>query len=782
MSLGLTSLIPRRGPTRGDARAKARDDFFLRAFESGALPRMITDADGRAVHANRAFHERFDCTAGDPYEAMVAALAAGEGGRETMDRLRAAAAAGSSAHGDFPVLDGAGRRAWYAVQAHPLEASPSQDDSGFILWRIEEITARREMEQIIRDEQRKLFDFFENAPIGFYSLDGEGRFLFVNNTFAEWLGHRVEEIVGTGLRLHDLIGDELPPGTSAHVPFSDPGGVERGEAVFVARDGRRFLADITQSVVEGEDGIWTRTVVRDLSRERAMEEALERSRQRFRRIFEDAPVGIALLDQAGTLRESNGSFRAIVGRRLLDGLPLTDLVAAEDKADAQALLAAVGEGRDCAQPLEARLAGSGDRVLALYANQVGDGEGAGVAGGMVVHALDTTEQKALEVQFAQSQKMQAVGQLAGGIAHDFNNLLTAMIGFCDLLLLRFRPGEQSFADVMQIKQNANRAANLVRQLLAFSRQQTLQPKILNLTDVLAELSHLLRRLIGGNIVLDMVHGRDLGEVRGDQGQFEQVAINLAVNARDAMPEGGTLTIRTSNVARDEAERHGHELLPAGDYVLIEVVDSGVGIAKENIGRVFEPFFTTKEVGSGTGLGLATVYGIVKQTGGYIFLDSAPGAGARFSIYLPRHLATETEARADRGGGGDLRQDLSGAGTVLLVEDEDPVRMFGARALRNKGYKVLEAKSGEEALEIFSTSDEPIDLLITDVVMPRMDGPSLIMRVREQAPETRIICISGYAEEAFRKRLDSCADIHFLPKPFSLKQLAGKVKEVMRGRA
>jgi two-component system cell cycle sensor histidine kinase/response regulator CckA len=280
----------------------------------------------------------------------------------------------------------------------------------------------------------------------------------------------------------------------------------------------------------------------------------------------------------------------------------------------------------------------------------------------------------------------------------------------------------------------------------------------------------------------MVHGRDLGEVRGDQGQFEQVVINLAVNARDAMPGGGSLTIRTSNVSREEAERHGHELLPAGDYVLIEVADTGMGIAKENIGRVFEPFFTTKGVGSGTGLGLSTVYGIVKQTGGYIFIDSAPGAGARFSIYLPRHRQSENETRPAARGSGDLRQDLSGVGTVLLVEDEDPVRMFGARALRNKGYKVLEAKSGEAALEVIASAKEPIDLLITDVVMPNMDGPSLIMRVREQKPETRIICISGYAEEAFRKRLDSSADIHFLPKPFSLNQLAGKVKEVLRTRA
>jgi two-component system cell cycle sensor histidine kinase/response regulator CckA len=337
---------------------------------------------------------------------------------------------------------------------------------------------------------------------------------------------------------------------------------------------------------------------------------------------------------------------------------------------------------------------------------------------------------------------------------------------------------------MQIKQNANRAANLVRQLLAFSRQQTLQPRIIDITDVLVELSHLLRRLIGENIELKVVHGRDLGLAKVDQGQLEQVIINLAVNARDAMQGGGTLTIRTANVNQASAVRRGHEIMPAGNYVLIEVSDTGIGIAKEHLARIFEPFFSTKEVGSGTGLGLSTVYGIVKQTGGFIFVDSAPGRGATFQIYLPRHQLTEAAAALNTRG-GDLAEvllpkDLTGIGTVMIVEDEDPVRIFGARALRNKGYKVLEAKSGEAALELIQSADEPIDLLITDVVMPNMDGPALIREVREIHPDMKVIFISGYTEDAFRQRLDSDSDIHFLPKPFSLKQLATKVKEVISG--
>ncbi|WP_247888019.1 ATP-binding protein, partial [Azospirillum brasilense] len=411
-------------------------------------------------------------------------------------------------------------------------------------------------------------------------------------------------------------------------------------------------------------------------------------------------------------------------------------------------------------------------ALAAPANRGGP-EG---AVGLILHFIDMTERKGLEAQFAQSQKMQAVGQLAGGVAHDFNNLLTAMIGFCDLLLLRHKPGDQSFSDIMQIKQNANRAANLVRQLLAFSRQQTLQPRILSVTDVLAELGNLMRRLIGENIELKMLHGRDIGYVKVDQNQLEQVIINLVVNARDAMAGGGRLTIVTSNHLVEQAQRREHETIPSGEYVSIEVIDTGCGIPKENLQRIFEPFFTTKGVGSGTGLGLSTVYGIVRQTGGFVLVESEKGEGTTFTILLPRHKG---EARPDQGEPRERRgSDLTGSGTIMLVEDEDAVRVFSARALRNKGYQVLEAKNGEAALQQIGTDGNRIDLLITDVVMPQMDGPTLARHVRQLRPDMRVIFISGYAEDRLGE-IDGVEVAHFLPKPFSLKQLASKVKEVIR---
>lgn len=392
----------------------------------------------------------------------------------------------------------------------------------------------------------------------------------------------------------------------------------------------------------------------------------------------------------------------------------------------------------------------------------------------MLQLMDISQQKKLEQQFIQSQKMQAVGQLAGGIAHDFNNLLTAMIGFCDLLLQRYMPNDPSYLDVSQIKQNANRAANLVRQLLAFSRQQTLQPRIANITDALSDLSSLLRRLIGARIELDVTHGRDIWPVKVDISQFEQVIINLAVNSRDAMVDGGKLTIKTSNVSNSKPTPVGNEIMPEGDFVTIDVSDTGCGIPEENFEHIFEPFFSTKEVGAGTGLGLATVYGIVKQTGGFIFVESTVGKGTTFKICLPRHAGNIEihlpNIEAPRG-------DLSGSGTILLVEDEDAVRIFSARALRDKGYKVIEASNGEDALEMVNEGAE-FDLLVTDVVMPHMDGPSLSKKVREIVPDLRTIFISGYAEDAFRKNLGDDTNIHFLPKPFTLKELAAKVKDVI----
>jgi two-component system cell cycle sensor histidine kinase/response regulator CckA len=381
--------------------------------------------------------------------------------------------------------------------------------------------------------------------------------------------------------------------------------------------------------------------------------------------------------------------------------------------------------------------------------------------------------------------MQAVGQLAGGVAHDFNNLLTAMIGFCDLLLMRHPAGDQSFADIMQIKQNANRAANLVRQLLAFSRKQTLQPKMLDITEVMAELSNLIRRLIGENIELNVMHGRNLGHIKADQGQLEQVIINLAVNARDAMKEGGQLTIQSSQLTVDKdnplrptlfSPEEEEQIVP-GEYILIEVVDTGSGIPKDILQKVFEPFFSTKEVGAGTGLGLATVYGIIKQTGGYIYVESNEGSGTNFSLFFQKHDPKPEEEEKEEHV---TASDLTGSATILLVEDETPVRTFAARALSNKGYTIIEADCGEQALEIMAEQGKEIELIVSDVIMPGIKGTEMVKQVLPNYPDVKVIFMSGYAEDVFSDSFGDDRTFEFLAKPFTLKALASKVKEVVEG--
>lgn len=496
-----------------------------------------------------------------------------------------------------------------------------------------------------------------------------------------------------------------------------------------------------------------------------------------------APAGILFLGPDLKTIHANAAYSVLVegtGPGAADrGRLFVDLIDEEDRESAIRFLeGASADGENIEVQLVDREGGDGIEV-AVFCRSLQSGEGPDGAT-FVVYLIDIGRRRQLEAQVAQSQKMQAVGQLAGGVAHDFNNLLTAMNGYCDLLLARHRPGDQSFSDVMQVKQNANRAANLVRQLLAFSRQQTMIARVLDVTETVADLSHLLRRLIGENIVLKITHGRELAPIRVDQGQLEQVVINLVVNARDACPGGGMITMQTHDFITHTPVRRGDDMMPAGRYVQLDVVDTGTGIDEKIIGRIFEPFFSTKEVGQGTGLGLSTVYGIVKQINGFISVESIVGEGTTFSVFLPAYEGKEELSRHGDGqmDGTESRKDLTGVETIMLVEDEDPVRLFGARALRNKGYKVIEARNGEAALQLLSDKSEDIDLLITDVVMPGMDGPTLVRKVREDRPDLRVICISGYSEDALRQRIEEDTNIHFLPKPFSLKQLAGTVKDVL----
>ncbi|WP_068303827.1 ATP-binding protein [Pararhodobacter sp. CCB-MM2] len=511
-------------------------------------------------------------------------------------------------------------------------------------------------------------------------------------------------------------------------------------------------------------------------------------------VFEEIPVALVQISPEGQVEETNRSARALLGLavgeprhfwEVVEGLgrPVSDWL-----DDARA-------GRALGRPevLRAVLTGQETFVQIILRRA----HGAGAEGSLVAIVSDATELKSLEARFVQSQKMQAIGQLAGGIAHDFNNLLTAISGHCDLLLLNRDRFDPDYSDLLQIHQNANRAAALVRQLLAFSRKQTLKPEVLSVESLLEELTHLLTRLVGERITLALSHDPEVRNIRADRRQLEQVLMNLVVNARDAMPMGGTIRIETEARHLTDGHEHGRARLPAGDYALIRVVDQGIGIPRDIIDKIFEPFFTTKKVGEGTGLGLSTAYGIVKQMGGYIFADSVEGAGTTFTLYFAAETA-EPEVRLDPprktlppmpAPEPEVTEDAvlvepaapatpaatpepgpQGA-SVLLVEDEAPVRAFAARALRLQGYQVFEAQDGEQALDFLKDSEIGIDLFVTDVIMPGVDGPNWVAEALIDRPGTPVVFVSGYTEDTLSAAMRRIPHSVFLGKPFSLKDLS-----------
>jgi two-component system cell cycle sensor histidine kinase/response regulator CckA len=494
-------------------------------------------------------------------------------------------------------------------------------------------------------------------------------------------------------------------------------------------------------------------------------------------LLEILPLGLALADRDGRFVYLNSAFRRAAGvHRSANPSWPGDLVVDEDKGAVSDAVRRFGRGPSLSGDIAVRLKERPEEPVALT---VAGARGLGEAS-VLLSLKDNSEEDRLKRQIAQATKMQAVGQLAGGVAHDFNNILTAIIGHCDLMLMRHTPGDSDYDDIQQIRSNSNRAASLTRQLLAFSRQQTLRPQVLQLPDVISEVSTLLKRLLGETVKLQVKHGRSLGAVRADPGQLEQVIINLAVNGRDAIEAKGdgvgTLTLQTYSVSAEEVRRMRSEILPIGDYTALRVSDTGTGIPRHLLAKIFEPFFTTKEVGKGTGLGLSTVYGIVKQSGGFIFAESEEGKGTSFVVYLPVHRAEAVKpARKERAATGELW----GSGTILLVEDEATVRAVAEQALVRHGYTVLTAENGEAALEILAR-EAHIDLMISDVVMPTMDGPTTAREARKAHPDLPILFISGYAEEQLRQSID-LEKMAFLAKPFTVQKLAEAARDALSGK-
>ncbi|WP_254919207.1 ATP-binding protein [Oceanicola sp. 22II-s10i] len=490
-------------------------------------------------------------------------------------------------------------------------------------------------------------------------------------------------------------------------------------------------------------------------------------------LLSSLPVPILLLDAAGTVELANIPARDMLGPDCHEGAPLSALLEGLGRSLTDWLAEAIS-GRGPIHSEFLRLSADESETFVQVTLKPIDRGG---SRGVIATLSDATELKTLEAQFVQSQKMQAIGQLAGGVAHDFNNLLTAISGHCDLLLLRHDPGDPDYSDLIQINQNANRAASLVGQLLAFSRKQTLRPQVLDLRDTLSDLTHLLNRLVGEKVRLTLSHDPLLRTIRGDKRQLEQVIMNLVVNARDAMPDGGDIRIVTESLRLSEPMKRDRAEVAAGEYVSVKVIDTGRGITPDKLAKVFEPFFTTKRVGEGTGLGLSTAYGIVKQSGGFIFADSEADQGTCFTLLFPVYEARSrpTGCSQKAEGPGARRPGRFAEGVVLLVEDEAPVRAFASQALRLRGYTVLEADSAESALETLNDRDLKVDIFVTDVVMPGLDGPSWVRKALESRPEVRVVFVSGYAEESFGDAQAHIPNSVFLPKPFSLTQLTETVQ-------
>ncbi|ARU00616.1 ATP-binding protein [Yoonia vestfoldensis] len=487
--------------------------------------------------------------------------------------------------------------------------------------------------------------------------------------------------------------------------------------------------------------------------------------------IEDLPIPLLKIAPSGEILGTNRESRQLLRITNTDGLKLTDLLDGLGRPINDWLREAF-EGRSGRSPQFLQGRGqSQDTFVQVTLNAAG-----GTADQHLIAVLDdVTELKSLEAQFVQSQKMQAIGQLAGGVAHDFNNLLTAISGHCDLLLLRHDEGDQNYSDLIQIHQNANRAASLVGQLLAFSRKQTLQPEVIDLRETLSELAHLLNRLVGEKVTLTLDHDPALLPIKADKRQLEQVLMNLVVNARDAMQGAGDIRVTTQNLRLRQPMVKDRAVVPAGQYVQVKVIDHGHGIGPEKLHKIFEPFYTTKRPGEGTGLGLSTAYGIVKQTGGYIFADSEVGKGTEFSLLFPHHDRPERPAALVE----PMRRepvDRPATGVVLLVEDEAPVRAFASRALRLRGYSVLEADCAEMALSMLEDPALHVDLFVTDVIMPGMDGPTWVRQARQARPDTKVVFISGYAEDAFSDGQPQVSNAIFLPKPFSLNTLTQTVQD------
>lgn len=737
----------------------------LEALETLDNPVLVTNRRGAVRWGNAAYRELAGRFASTGQANTLPALeriwsASGDG---AIYRLVRAARNGESARERLPDLpDDEGNTTQYV-----LEARPSGKDH--IVWRL--IPAGN----AASGHNIPATDWANRSPVGLFLLNRDGELADANATFREWLGLNNPDALPD---LETLFGAEAAK-TIAHSKGDED--ICRFDLRLTGPNGTE--ADVVMTLIwdEGKKGE-ARGVIYGLTGagvpSSGAQSAEGGSKTSLDGMFVAAPFGVARLSgsdpASASIENANPALQQMSGGQAKTGAVFAELFDWENGRSCEEVFSrAMKKG----EPAEAVLKTDPPIDIRLVFSPAKGGKRA-------AYMIDVTVWKELERQMGQGNKMQAVGQLAGGVAHDFNNLLTAIRLNVDELLGRHPVGDPSYGELQVINQTVARAAGLVKKLLAFSRKQTFRMEALDVSDVLSDFTVLLRQILEETVKLDIVHGRNVPAIRADKGQLETAIMNLAANARDAMREkgGGTLTIRTSAVSADDVTAAGAPDAEAGDWVQIEVIDQGTGMDEDTKQKIFEPFFTTKAVGQGTGLGLATVYGIVKQSGGFLFVDSELGKGSNFRIFLPAFVAAENESPApvEKPAAEAKPADLAGKGRLLLVEDEDAVRAIAAKTLAKRGYEVVEACDGEEAFDILSEDEDGFDLLVSDVVMPGLDGPGLLEKAADLLKDTRVIFISGYAEEQFSDTLSRKQDISFLPKPFTLTQLAERVKQVLNG--
>jgi len=641
---------------------------------------------------------------------------------------------------------------------------------------------RQRAEEALQESEDRYRDLVEHSLDLIFTHDLQGGFLSVNPALVKLLGYDQSTILNMNVR--DILAPEVRDQFSSYVETVQREKAAKGLMVVqTATGGRRIIEYNNTLRTEGVVLPIVRSISRDVTERNRAERALQKSEQKFRELFDNAPVGYQEYDMEGRISNINRTQLEMMGYSFEEmiGQPVWKFVVEEEtirQAALDKLTGMVPPGQGFERPFRRK---DGTTFPVLIQDRVLR-DVHGRITGMRSTVQDMTEWKklerentVLEEQLRQSQKMEAIGHLAGVIAHDFNNLLTVIKGYSEISLAGIEGSNPLNENLTEIKRASERAVDLTRQLLAFSRRQVLEMRVLDLNAILKGVEKMLRRIIGEDIELVMFMNKDLGKIKTDPGQIEQVILNLAVNARDAMPSGGKLTLETANVELTRDYVRTHLNLTPGAYVMLSVTDTGVGMPPEVRERIFEPFFTTKEKGKGTGLGLSTVYGIVKQSEGYIWVDSEPVRGTTFKIYFPVAEEELEKELQERVGNAEIPK---GEETILIVEDDEAVRKMAALALGKKGYSVLVSRQAGEALNVCRERKEPIQLILTDVVMPQMSGPQLVESLRQVRQGFKVLYMSGYTDDAIDHHGVLEKGVNFIQKPFSIEGLAKKVREVL----